>query len=408
MGSWVARIVVAVVGIWLAFSGWLIVGVVLALCSMGFWILDRLYNRVASIDPVVVSPQATALHESSMVADLHADICLWDRDLRKRHWRGHVDMPRLREGGVGLQFVTVPTKLVYTKRAPRFFLADLFFWGSMLSQEMPHRWFNTAARARLQARRAEKWVAESEGGLVLIRDKGALAGLAERQAAGDEVTGIMLGLEGAHALRDGLDVPWLADKGFSVLGLTHFNDNRFADSSHGWKKRGLSAAGRELCKELETHSITIDLAHASEAVIDDVLAMREAGELRRPLLVSHTGVRGAHDHRRNIADRQAVAVARGGGLIGVSFFKPALVRADLDALVETVRYVIELLDEAGLEGARHVALGSDFDGAVRTAIDATGWPQITQKLLDSGLSEEHLRQVLGENVLRFFGDSLPD
>ncbi|MFT4548314.1 MAG: membrane dipeptidase [Verrucomicrobiales bacterium] len=407
MGSWITRAAVGLAGLGLIWCGWPILGVFVASWTVGFWILDRSLNPVASIDPVEITAEAAALHEGSIVVDLHADICLWTRDLNKRHRRGHVDLPRLREGGVGLQFVTVPTKLVLSKRAPRLFFTDLFFWRSMISIERPDRWFKTASRARLQLKRARQWVANSDGELVLIRTREELANIVRRRNAGEAVIGIMLGLEGAHALRDGINVAWLADNGFRVLGLAHFNDNRFADSGHGWRRRGLSAAGRELCKQLEAQAITIDLSHASEAAIDDVFAMHAAGELSRPLIVSHTGVRGAHDHQRNILDRQAIGVAQGCGLIGVSFFKPALARADVDAIVETVNYVIALLDDAGLEGARHVALGSDFDGAVKTVIDAAGWPQITQKLLDSGLSEEHIKLVLGGNAVRFFEENLP-
>jgi membrane dipeptidase len=217
---------------------------------------------------------------------------------------------------------------------------------------------------------------------------------------------VMLGLEGAHALRAGIDVSWLAENGFRVLGITHFNDTRFGGSAHGLKKRGLTEAGRGLVRELEEHGITIDLAHASPALIDDVLSMCESGELRRPLLVSHTGVKGVFDHKRNISDVQATAIARGGGLVGASFFVPALPRAEVAAVAETAVYLVRLFDGAGLDGARHVALGSDFDGAVRTVIDAAGWPRITAALLEAGLSREEVRLILGENLRRFFEEGL--
>ena len=386
MAVWLVRGGALVAGVALALSGRPILGVAVTLLAFGYWIVDRVANRIVSRPDVTPSGAALALHRRAEVADLHADVCLWSRDLTRRHKRrGHVDLPRLREGGVSLQFVTVPTKLVLTKRAPRLFLSDLFFWGSLLSLERPDRWFSTAARARLQRSRISEWISASAGELVPIADRRSLAELRRRRADGEGVIGLMLGMEGAHALRDGIDIGWLSERGFRVLGLTHFNDTRFAGSAHGWRKRGLSDAGRELVRELERHHITIDLAHASERAIDDVLEMLEGGELRRPPIVSHTGLRGVHDHRRNIADRQAVEIAGRGGLIGISFFEPALARADIGALVESVRYTVDLLDAAGLEGARHVALGSDFDGAVKTVIDAAGWPSVTQKLVDAGV-----------------------
>jgi microsomal dipeptidase-like Zn-dependent dipeptidase len=217
----------------------------------------------------------------------------------------------------------------------------------------------------------------------------------------------MLGLEGAHALREGIDVAWLGENGFSVLGITHFNDTRFGDSAHGWRKRGLSDAGRDLVRELDIAGITIDLAHASEAVIADCVAMQKEGDLKRPFLVTHTGLKGVHDHRRNISDVQAIEIARGGGLIGVTFFEPALPRFEIAAVAETVCYLIRLFDGAGLEGVEHVALGSDFDGAVKTVIDSAGWALITEALLDAGLEPSKVKQVLGGNVTRFFESALP-
>ncbi len=403
----VAQVAAVATGGWLVYCGWPVLGLCVALLSLGHILTDRLANRVAPAPAGEVPGAAGDLHRSSFVADLHADVVLWRRDHLRRNRRGHVDLPRLGEGGVALQFVTVPTKMVFTPRLQRLFLSDLFFWGSLFSLQRPDTWFSTPARARCQLARLGRWVGRSGGRLQMVRSRGELAELERRRAAGEEVVGVMLGLEGAHALRAGLDVPWLAENGFRVLGLAHFNDTRFGGSAHGLKKRGITATGRELVRELERHAITIDLAHASPALIDDVLSMGEGGELRRPLLVSHTGVKGVHDHRRNISDRQALAVARGGGLIGVSFFVPALPRAEVGAVAETVCHLVDLFDRAGLDGARHVALGSDFDGAVRTVVDAAGWPRVTAALLEAGLPEGRVRLVLGENVRRFFAKNLP-
>ena len=406
IGFRLAQAMVLAAGGWLIYGGWPVLGTLLMLMSVGYIITDRIANRVVPPPDDDVGEEVRAFHKGCFVADFHADVALWRRDHMRRHRRGHVDLPRLGEGGVALQFVTVPTKLVITPRMQRLFLSDLFFWGSLLSLERPYTWFSTAARARLQVRRLQRWVERSGGRLRMLRTREDLVELQRRRGAGEDVVGVMLGLEGAHALRAGIDVPWLAEHGFRVLGITHFNDTRFGGSAHSLKKGGLTEAGRELVRELEAHHISIDLAHASPAVIDDVLSMCELRELRRPLLVSHTGAKGIFDHKRNISDAHATAIARGGGLIGVSFFVPALPRAEIAAVAETVVYLVQLFDKAGLDGARHVALGSDFDGAVRTVIDAAGWPRITGALLDAGLTEEQVRLVLGENLRRFFEENL--
>jgi microsomal dipeptidase-like Zn-dependent dipeptidase len=390
-------------------QGFPVLGLCVALMACGSCLLDRLVNRVAPVTDKPIADESVRFHNGCFIADLHADVCLWRRDHMRRNWRGHVDLPRLHEGNVALQFVTVPTKLVISPRFPRLFLADLFFWGALVSLQRPDTWFSAPARVRLQLSRLARWVAASEGKIGMVRTRGEFIELKERRERNEDVIGVMLGLEGAHVLRGGLDVPWLAAQGFCVVGITHFNDTRFGDSAHGVRMGGLKPAGRELVRQLEKYSITVDLAHASAALIEDILEMHREGELSRPLLVSHTGIKGVYDHRRNISDSQAVAIAATGGLIGITLFAPGLPRADLAALGESIGYLVRLLDDAGLEGARHVAIGSDFDGAVRTVVDAAGWPRITAELLKSGygLSREQVELIVGGNIRNFFIQNLP-
>jgi len=404
-----AQLSVVTGGVWLVLQGFPVLGLSLALMACWYSIFDVLLNRVVPANDQPIEEKTTCFHDGCFIADLHADICLWRRNLMRRHSRGHVDRLRLREGNVALQFVTVPTKLVISPRFPRLFFSDLFFWGAVMSLQRPDTWFSTAARARLQLRRLAYWIEESGGGIQMVRSGRDLNKLNERRERNEDVIGVMLGLEGAHVLRGSLDVPWLAAQGFRVVGITHFNDTRFGDSAHGVRRGGLKPAGRELARQLEMHSITIDLAHASAALIDDALEMHREGELNRPLLVSHTGIKGVHDHRRNISDDQAVAIAATGGLIGITLFVPGLPRAELKALAESIAYLVRLLDDAGLEGARHVAIGSDFDGAVRTVVDAAGWPRITAELLKPGygLSREQVKLIIGGNIRDFFARNLP-
>lgn len=405
----IAQLCAVLGGAFLIMQGFPVLGLCVALMACGSCLLDRLVNRVAPVTDKPIADESVRFHNGCFIADLHADVCLWRRDHMRRNWRGHVDLPRLHEGNVALQFVTVPTKLVISPRFPRLFLADLFFWGALVSLQRPDTWFSAPARVRLQLSRLARWVAASEGKIGMVRTRGEFIELKERRERNEDVIGVMLGLEGAHVLRGGLDVPWLAAQGFCVVGITHFNDTRFGDSAHGVRMGGLKPAGRELVRQLEKYSITVDLAHASAALIEDILEMHREGELSRPLLVSHTGIKGVYDHRRNISDSQAVAIAATGGLIGITLFAPGLPRADLAALGESIGYLVRLLDDAGLEGARHVAIGSDFDGAVRTVVDAAGWPRITAELLKSGygLSREQVELIVGGNIRNFFIQNLP-
>ena len=72
--------------------------------------LERLVNRVELAALPEVSARAVELHDSSAVVDLHADSLLFGRDLTRRSRVGHVDLPRLREGGVVLQVFGAPRR----------------------------------------------------------------------------------------------------------------------------------------------------------------------------------------------------------------------------------------------------------------------------------------------------------
>jgi microsomal dipeptidase-like Zn-dependent dipeptidase len=188
----------------------------------------------------------------------------------------------------------------------------------------------------------------------------------------------------------------LFDAGFRMMALTHFFDTVFGGSSSGVAKGGLTAAGRELVKRMEAMGMTVDLAHASPQTIDDVLAIAT-----KPVVVSHTGVQGACNNRRNISDRQAQAVAQTQGVVGIGFWETATCGTDARAIARSIRYTANLI------GTRHVGLGSDFDGAVAQPFDASGLAQITDALLAEGFNEEEIKMIMGGNVLRVFTENLP-
>ncbi|HEX5707520.1 MAG TPA: membrane dipeptidase, partial [Pyrinomonadaceae bacterium] len=142
--------------------------------------------------------------------------------------------------------------------------------------------------------------------------------------------------------------------------------------------------------------ILIDLAHASEATLDDVLALAT-----RPVVVSHTGLRGVCPNARNLSDEHARRVAATGGLIGVGFWPTATCGREAASIARSIRYATNLV------GVRHVALGSDFDGTVATPFDATGLVQITDALLAEGFNEDEIKLIMGENVLRLLSETLP-
>ena len=122
-----------------------------------------------------------------------------------------------------------------------------------------------------------------------------------RAAADPRLTAGLLAIEGAHALDgDPANVEVVADAGFRMMSPSHFFDNAFGGSAHGIAKGGLTDAGREMVGRMEARGMLVDVAHASAATIDDVLAMAA-----RPVVASHTGFRGVADNTRNLTDEHA-------------------------------------------------------------------------------------------------------
>jgi microsomal dipeptidase-like Zn-dependent dipeptidase len=181
-----------------------------------------------------------------------------------------------------------------------------------------------------------------------------------------------------------------------MMGPAHFFDNAFAGSAHGMAKGGLTDLGRDMVRRMEARSMLVDVAHASSATVDDVLAMAE-----RPVVASHTGLRGIVDTVRNLTTEQARGIADTGGVLGIGFWPT--VCGGVTA-TDIARAIVHAIDVAGGE---HVALGSDFDGAVPVPFDATGLVLLTDALIAAGLDDDAIRKVMGGNVRRLLADTLP-
>jgi membrane dipeptidase len=375
--------------------------VVLAVAVAVFLSLPRLVeereNRLLKHPPYTASDRARALHRELSIADLHADSLLWGRDLLQRSSYGHVDIPRLAEGNVTLQVFSVFTK------SPRGLniesnddTTDDITRLAIVERWPPATWNSLTERALYQARRLHQFASGSRGGFMVIESSADLASYLERRRHNGNITAGLLSIEGAHALDGKLEnLDMLYRAGYRMMSPSHFFDNDIGGSSAGVHKTGLTEKGREWVRQMEARHMIVDLAHASARTIDDVLATAT-----RPVVVSHTGVRGTCNNNRNLSDDQIRAVARNGGLIGIGYWDTATCGTDARAIVKAMRYVS---DRVGVE---HVALGSDFDGAVTTPFDTTGLVEITDAMLEAGYSEQEIRMIMGENVVRFLQANL--
>lgn len=355
-------------------------------------------NKTLNPPPYQASEAAKELHKRLLIADLHADTLLWNRDILQKGSWGHVDLPRLQEGNVAVQSFTVVTKTPRNMNIENntgdtdnvTLLAFAERWPMAA-------WSNLTERALYQARRLHDAASASKGKLVILKTKDDVTQFLERRKTEPDVVAGFLGIEGAQALSgDVNNLDKLYNAGFRMIGIAHFFDNEMGGSAHGVAKGGLTEAGKKLVESMQEKSVFVDLAHASPQVIRDVIALA-----RRPIMVSHTGVKGTCDNTRNLNDEQLKAIALSGGVVGIGFWDTAVCGTDAKAIAKAIRYTVDLI------GVDHVALGSDFDGAIAAPFDTTGLVQITDALLQQGFSETEIKKIMGENVIRTLQFFLP-
>lgn len=328
--------------------------------------------------------EARAFHDEICVLDLHADTAkLMDKlgyDLGLRHERpmptaanliGHVDIPRMRDGGIAGQFFS--------------------FWTSPLSDRGRRR----SVERQLNALDAAMTKHASD----LVWTRTGKEVVAAKAAGKISVLG---GIEGGHALEAKLDsIELLSRRGVRYLGLLHFSSNAIGRPAKGRgadPASGLTGFGRDVVAECERTGVIVDLAHINRRGFMEAL---EVASL--PAIVSHTGVSGVHEHWRNIDDEQVRAVANSGGCVGIIFARRFLGSASLESVVDHILHVIKVAGEDA------PALGSDFDGFVVPAKgleDIAELPRLTVALSRRGLTPRVLEKILGGNALRVL-DAVP-
>ncbi len=368
--------------------------------------LDALVARTeAQMNPVGPEPsgpvgdRARKLHATLRVADLHADSLLFGRDLLRRSDRGHVDVPRMIEGRVALQVFSMAVKTPRGLNIDRNEdTSDDVIRLALAKRWPPATWRRLMPRVLHLAASARRFAAASDGAFRIIGTRAELAAYLADRAGNEAITAGMLSIEGAHALDgDPANVDVVADAGIRMISPAHFFDTAFGGSAHGVEQHGLTGAGREMIHRMEARGVVLDVAHSSARTIDDALAISS-----RPVVASHTGVRGICDNARNLSDEHLEGIAATGGLVGIGFWETASGGPDAAAIARSIAYAVERV------GVEHVALGSDWDGAVAVPFDAANVVWLTDALLAAGLEDAAIRAVMGENVLRVMAATLPD
>jgi membrane dipeptidase len=316
-------------------------------------------------------------------------------DLATRLDDGHLDLPRMREGGMLGGIFAVFTPSPDEKAGQVRFSKGVA--AAPLAPPVGHEVAATHASAA-----AERLLAlERTGKVVVARAIGDV----DSARDGSSAPVAVLHLEGAEAIDPDLEAlgEW-HEKGLRSLGPVWSRANAFAtgvqfafpsspDIGPGLTDRGTALIGA--CTEL---GILVDLSHMNEAGFWDVARM-EPG----PLVASHSGAHALCAASRNLTDAQLDAIKDSGGLAGI-VFATAFLRPDfaddpdtpLALIAEHARYVADRI------GVEHVALGSDFDGATVPAElgDVAGLPKLLAALRETGFDEEELAAICWHNWRR--------
>ncbi len=362
-------------------------------------ILDKKLNIVLTPPPYQASLEAQKLYNSlDFVADLHSDVLLWDRNINQKHQHGHQDVPRMIEANLALQAFTlvnkVPQGLNFEKNSGD---SDQLIIPFILQGRPINSWFNPAGRVLTQSASLQQFANQSNGKLWFIKSQDDLRSYLKNRKLDSSITAAFLGIEGAQALEGDIEnLQRFYQAGIRMIGLTHFFDNKVGGSAHGVEKYGLTEFGKNLVMRMEQKNIFVDLSHASPKLLDDTLAIAT-----KPILISHTGVKGTCNNVRNLSDQHLIQIAKTGGLVGIAMFDKAVCGQSVEAIAKAIIYTANLI------GVEHVALGSDFDGAIATMFDVTGLVQIVEHLQRFGMSEQDIRLIMGENIKRVLLKHLP-
>lgn len=370
--------------------------------------------------------EATLVHQSALVIDAHADTpqrfleerWSFSAPLETSTGTGHLGLHAAREGGLGAEFFVAwvdPCQHPPERFVPR----TLELLDAVRDQVRLHPWDMALCTSPDQI----------------------LAARAESRFA------VLMAVEGGHSIANSLGVlRTYYELGVRYMTLTWANSNDWAESSGDLRgpeaviSPGLSEFGADVVREMNRLGMMVDVSHASDRTLEDVLWVSRA-----PVLASHSSARALCSSPRNLSDDQLRAIAGAGGAVMVNFysafvddayraawngmraereeahrqlaeecggyvpfakanrldrdFGSRILRPPFEALMAHFEHVIRIA------GINHVGIGTDFDGmsSMPEGIDsAADLPRITEWLLGRGYSEEDVRKVLGGNLLRVF------
>jgi len=370
---------------------------------------------------IQLTDEALRIHRDALVVDGHNDLAgkiidkgfltLEEFNLNDQQPEFQTDIPRLRQGGVNAQVWVAFASPDYmrTGRANSACLEQIDLIRRMVERH------NESFELATTSQDIER-----------ISRSGKIASL--------------MGVEGGHAIEHSLDnLAKYHELGARYMTLTHTETTDWADSSYGESRHGgLSEFGEEVVMEMNRLGMLVDISHASDDVVRDVLRISKA-----PIIASHSSARALCGSRRNLPDDLIKGIATKGGMVMINFFpifiipegakveqrflekfnelkkrdlspeffhdeidqwekqQPAMPSCTAHDVADHFEHIIRI---AGID---HVGLGSDYDGITYGPDQmpgVSGFPYITQVLFDRGYSEVDLKKILGGNFMRVLSE----
>ncbi len=367
--------------------------------------------------PVDYAAEARRIATASIIVDTHVDVpyrlSARPADVAAATDHGDFDYPRAIAGGLNAPFMSIYTPAEYEDLGTSKATADALIDG------------------------VEDMVRDAPDKFALAK---SVADVREQFALG--LVSLPLGMENGSPIEGNLDnLAYFYDRGIRYVSLSHSRANHLSDSSYDENRRwnGISEMGADAVREMNRLGIMVDVSHVSDEAFWQIVEITRA-----PIIASHSSARHfTPGFERNMSDEMIVALAKTGGVIQINFgsmFITAAARAYSDAryaagkayleehpeLTESFLFgeypqiyaaehgplpyasvdnVLDHFDHViSLVGIDHVGIGSDYDGvgdSLPTGLkDVSSYPNLIAGLLRRGYSEEDIRKILGENLLR--------
>lgn len=304
------------------------------------------------------------------LVDCHCDtiveVANGKRSLGERASFGHVDIPRLLEGGISVQFFALYVSSEYKPFVPlqrTLELLDVFY------EELSKNTYQ----------------------LELIKEFNDIERLLVQGKLGAVLT-----VEGGEGIHESLYLLRILYRlGVRGITLTWNQRNAIANGVSEGSEGGLSVFGREVIREMNSLGMLIDVSHLNRAGFFDVVNCSS-----KPVVASHSNASALCKHPRNLEDDQLKRLADKGGVVGVTFVPDFLVskgKANIEMVADHIDYI------KGLVGVDHIGIGSDFDGVdevPRGLEDVTRFPALVTVLAGRGYKDYELEKIFGGNILR--------